>query len=210
MRGRDLFAKYQPMLRLIIKIMGLLPKALLKWMWTLSDLLPELLGVALRYCLLKNLAGRCGDNVVVGRGVELRYAERLTVGSNVSIHKQCYLDAYGELFIDDEVSIAHQTSIVSFQHTWGEEGLPIRDNPLLCAPIRIRKDVWIGCGVRIMAGVDIGSRSVVAAGAVVTRSIPSGVVAAGVPAKLVKQIRPEPEPDVCRQSAIAQLRQESV
>ncbi|MCQ6560434.1 acyltransferase [Paenibacillus mendelii] len=188
MRGRDLFHTAKPVLHAVASALRIIPKPIAVWMWTISDWLPELPGVAFRYCLLKRLARRCGDNVLVGRGVEIKYPERLTIGSNVSIHKHCYLDAYGELDIDDEVSIAHQTSLVSFQHTWNDESAPIRDNPVVCGKIRIGRDVWIGCGVRIMAGVEIGNRSVVAAGAVVTRHVPSGVVAAGVPAKVVKSI----------------------
>ncbi|QKS46433.1 acyltransferase [Paenibacillus cellulosilyticus] len=176
------------MLRFVEKLLGLVPRPLQKWMWTLSDLLPDLPGTALRYCLLRKLAHRCGDNVLIGRAVELRYPERMSIGSNVSIHKQCYVDAYGGLTIEDEVSIAHQSSIVSFQHTWSDESLTIRDNPVTGAAISIGRDVWIGCGCRILAGASIGSRSIVAAGAVVTKSVPAGTLAAGVPARVVKTI----------------------
>lgn len=191
MRGRDLFRSVKPLLNVFILLLRIVPKPLLVWMWALSDLLPELPGVAFRYCVLRRLARRCGDNVLVGRGVEIRYWERLSIGSNVSIHKQSYLDAYGELVIEDDVSIAHQSSLVSFQHTWSDEATPIRDNPVVCGKIHVGRDVWIGCGVRVLAGVEIGSRTVIAAGAVVTRSVPSGFVAAGVPAKAVKPISGE-------------------
>ncbi|MFD0713723.1 acyltransferase [Paenibacillus sp. GCM10027626] len=187
-RGRDLFYRAKPLLNGVSACLRLVPRPAALWLWAISDWLPELLGVAFRYCLLKRLARQCGDNVRVGRGVELKYPERLSVGTNVSIHKQCYLDAYGELDIGDEVSIAHQSSLVSFQHTWSDSSCPIRDNPLICGKIQIRRDVWIGCGVRIMAGVEIGSRSIIAAGAVVTRNVPSGVIAAGVPARTLRVI----------------------
>ncbi|MUT64771.1 acyltransferase [Paenibacillus sp. NEAU-GSW1] len=188
MRGRDKFGRFLPALRLLETMLRPLPRPLLQWLWVLSDGLPELAGVAFRYCLLRRLAKSCGDNVLVGRSVELKYPERMTIGSNVSIHKQCYIDAYGGLMIGDEVSIAHQSSLVSFQHTWSDASLPIRDNPVAGGMIRIGRDVWIGCGVRVLAGVDIGARSIVAAGAVVTKPVGSGVIAAGVPAKAVKRI----------------------
>lgn len=56
------------------------------------------------------------------------------------------------------------------------------------APVEIENDVWIGCGVRIMAGVTIHKRSIVAAGAVVTKDIDSGSLVGGVPAKMIKEI----------------------
>ncbi|QHW34316.1 acyltransferase [Paenibacillus rhizovicinus] len=199
MRGRDLFVSAKPLLNGVAAMLRVVPKPLLVWAWHLTDLLPELPGIAARYAILKRLARSCGDNVLVGRGVEIRYWERLSIGSNVSIHKQCYVDAYGEILIEDDVSIAHQTSIVSFQHTWQDAGLPIRDNAVVTGMIWISRDVWIGCGCRILAGVSIGSRSVVAAGAVVNKNIAAHTVAAGVPARPVKHIGPELKPHHPRQ-----------
>jgi maltose O-acetyltransferase len=56
------------------------------------------------------------------------------------------------------------------------------------SPVRIESDVWIGSRVTILKGVRIGARSVIAAGAVVTKSIPPDSVAAGIPAKVVRSI----------------------
>lgn len=56
------------------------------------------------------------------------------------------------------------------------------------APIHIGSNVWIGAGVVITKGVTIGDNSIIAAGAVVTRDIPANVIAAGVPAKVIKEI----------------------
>jgi acetyltransferase-like isoleucine patch superfamily enzyme len=134
------------------------------------------------------LIPQCGDNVFVGRSVEIKHWEKLTIGSNVSIHKQCYLDAVGGIHIDNDVSIAHQTSMISFEHTWEEASLPIRDNPVSAAKITIHSDVWVGCGCRILAGVEIFSRAVVAAGAVVTKNVLPHSIVGGVPAKPIKTI----------------------
>jgi acetyltransferase-like isoleucine patch superfamily enzyme len=142
----------------------------------------------MRYCLLKRLILRCGDNVFIGRSVEIKHWGKLSIGSHVSIHKQCYLDAAGGIHIDDDVSIAHQTSMISFEHTWDVASLPIRDNPVKCAEITIHSDVWIGCGCRILAGVEIGNRAIVAAGAVVTKSVLPHSIVGGVPAKPLKSI----------------------
>lgn len=56
------------------------------------------------------------------------------------------------------------------------------------APVDIGDNVFVGCGVRILKGVTIGADSVIAAGSVVTSSIPSGVVAAGNPARVVGKL----------------------
>lgn len=191
MRGRDKFSRFKPLIRVATAALRPLPRPVLRWFWSWSDALPGLAGATLRYCLLKRLARRCGDNVMIGPGVEIRYPERLVVGDNVSIHRQCYIDAYGGIEIADDVSIAHQSSLISFEHTWSDESLPIRDNPLVTGTIRIHADVWIGCGCRILSGVEVQGRSVVAAGSVVTRTVPAGTVVGGVPAKPIKKIREE-------------------
>ena len=54
--------------------------------------------------------------------------------------------------------------------------------------ITIGNDVWVGMDVTILGGVIIGNGSVIAAGSVVTKSIPENVLAAGVPAKVIKSL----------------------
>jgi acetyltransferase-like isoleucine patch superfamily enzyme len=56
------------------------------------------------------------------------------------------------------------------------------------AQVTIEDNVWLGVGVMVMKGVTIGKNTVVGAGSIVGRSLPSGVVAVGVPARVVKRI----------------------
>ena len=64
-------------------------------------------------------------------------------------------------------------------------------------PITIGDNVWLGGGVIVCPGVTIGENTVVGAGAVVTRDLPPNVVAAGVPARVVRQVPPSsPDSDL--------------
>ena len=56
------------------------------------------------------------------------------------------------------------------------------------APVEIGENVFVGMGVKVLKGVTIGADSVIGAGAVVTSSIPSGVVAAGNPARVIRDL----------------------
>ena len=58
-------------------------------------------------------------------------------------------------------------------------------------PIKIGNNVWIGGGTKIVGGVSIGNNTVIAAGSVVTKSIPSGVLAGGNPCKVIREIKSE-------------------
>jgi acetyltransferase-like isoleucine patch superfamily enzyme len=138
--------------------------------------------------LVARLAMKCGDNVAVFEGVYLFQLETLSIGNNVSIHQMCYLSAAGGIFIGDDVAIAHATTIMSTEHNYSDLLLPIREAGCQAATVTIGNDVWIGAGVRILAGVTIGEHVVVGAGAVVVRDLPARSVAGGVPARVIKTI----------------------
>lgn len=188
MRGRDFFSYSYPLIFLISRILFLIPHRVIAISWYGLDLFPGVMGVGLRYVWALRLAKRIGRNVYFSRSVEILGWQSLVIGDNVSIHKDCYIDATGGLVVGNDVSIAHASSVLTFEHTWSDAGLPIKYNPSLFCPVMIEDDVWIGCGCRILAGVTIGRRSIVAAGAVVTRDVISGILVGGVPAKIIKRI----------------------
>ena len=188
MKGRDIFKVVYPVLKLLSYLFFILPRFIVSWFWILADLLPSILGVGFRYIMALRLSKSIGKNVFFGRGVEIKNWQNFEIGSNVSIHKDCYIDAIGGLIISDDVSIAHNSSILTFEHTWENKDEPIRSNPVKLNSVKIENDVWIGCGCRILSGVVIGSRSIVAAGAVVSKSVEKNTLVGGVPAKLIKKI----------------------
>lgn len=94
----------------------------------------------------------------------------------------------GEITLGDNVSIAHTTAFHSFNHTWDNPDLTIRENPLYTKRIVVDEDVWFGCNCVVLSGVHVGKRVVVAAGAIVNKSIEANSVAAGNPVKIIKKI----------------------
>lgn len=57
------------------------------------------------------------------------------------------------------------------------------------APVIIEDNVWLGYGVKVLKGVHIGKGSMIGAGSIVTKDIPAGVIAAGIPCKIIKEIK---------------------
>lgn len=146
------------------------------------------IGLLIRYVIVRNLAKSCGDNVSIQPGVFLFSLQNMRFGSNVSIHPMCYLDAAGGLDVGSDVSIAHASSVITANHSWDDRAIAIKYNPETFSKVTISNDVWIGAGCRVLAGVTIATRCVIAAGAVVNKSTDQAHVYAGVPARPIKRI----------------------
>ncbi len=183
MRGRKQFDLLKPLLCGLAAMLRMVPRAAVEVLYSLASHLNGKIGAGLRWSLARRLAACVGDNVFIGPRVEVRGWQQISLGNNVSIHNACFVDGRGGLSIGNDVSIAHQCSLVTFEHGWADEAVPIRDNLVRYQPVTIADDVWIACGSRVLSGVRIGGRSIVAAGAVVTKDVPEFSIVGGVPAK---------------------------
>ncbi|MBP3917181.1 acyltransferase [Clostridium sp.] len=186
--GREKFAKMKKVIEINVFILKLFPKCALKILWNIINGWHGNVGLLLRYCIAKVLFKACGDNVYIAPYVIIKNFHNIELGDNVSIHQFCYIDAHESIVIGNNVSVAHGSSIIDFEHTWDDKSMPIKYNNLITKQIKIEDDVWIGCGCRILAGVTLKSRSVIAAGAVVNKNVGSSTVVGGVPAKIIKFI----------------------
>ncbi|KZY46031.1 hypothetical protein A3732_08335 [Oleiphilus sp. HI0050] len=188
MNGRSIFKLTKPILSAFYYLTLVAPAFIFRWCWPLLDLLPSYFGVAMRYVFARRLFKSVGDNLYIARSVTIKNWSNVVVGNNVSIHEGSYIDGAGGILLGNNVSIAHHSSLISFEHTWEDENLPIKYNPTITKNINIHDDVWIGCGVRILAGSIVKSRSVVGAGSVLKGEVDSNCIFAGVPARRVKSI----------------------
>lgn len=115
--------------------------------------------------------------------------ENLFLGDWVSIGPNAYIDSKGGVVkIDDYVIIAPYCKIFTRSHNYNSEDLKALpfDNRMVCGEIHIERFVWVGENVIILPGVTIGEGAVVAAGAVVTKDVPTCAVVGGNPAKIIK------------------------
>jgi acetyltransferase-like isoleucine patch superfamily enzyme len=115
-------------------------------------------------------------------------AQNIIVGVDAypGIMRGCYITGRGGITIGDYTQIAPNVIIVSANHDVYDSRKHISE------PIKIGKYCWIGAGAKIMPGVEIGDWTIVAAGAVVTKSFQEGYcIIAGVPAKKIKELERE-------------------
>lgn len=186
--GRDAYKKYKGLINLTSLFFKFFGRNVNFKLLKLSRNVGGKFGLLIRYIFLSNCSIKIGDNVSIHQGVYFFNVSKLEIGTNVSIHPMCYLEADGGLKIGDNVSIAHGCSIITTNHQWQNKELPIKYNNIVKEKIVIHNDVWLGCGVRVLSGTEIGTRSIIAAGAVVTQSIKSNEIHGGIPAKLIKRI----------------------
>jgi acetyltransferase-like isoleucine patch superfamily enzyme len=106
------------------------------------------------------------------------------IGNNVFINHACSFLDMGGITIEDHVLIGPKVNLITENHPMD----PANRRALICKPILIKRNAWIGAAATILPGVTIGENAIVAAGAVVSKDVPADTIAGGVPAKSIKQI----------------------
>jgi acetyltransferase-like isoleucine patch superfamily enzyme len=112
------------------------------------------------------------------RPAEIRIGSHSSIGDNIQIH------CCERVTIGDYVLISWGVNIVEYNYH------NTVDNAIRTAPITIEDRVWIGCNVIVLSGVTIGTGSIVAAGSVVTKNVPSHSLVAGNPARVIRETKP--------------------
>lgn len=186
--GRENFTRWRKLIYLFSWLLGMLPYAIRSFMFEIISGCPGKIGAAIRYVILRTLVNSCGDNVYIARWCVFKNAKNISLGNNISFHEFAYVDGFGNITIGNDVSFAHSVSIISFEHNYEICDIPFKYQTIRPECITISSNVWVGCGVRILAGSMISSDVVIAANAVAKRDLSAGVYA-GNPAIKVKEIR---------------------
>lgn len=94
----------------------------------------------------------------------------------------------GPVSIGDHVNLAQGITVTALNHNFQKRDQLISQQGISTKKVTIENDVWIGANAVILPGVTIGTHSVVAAGAIVTKDVPPYSLVGGVPAKILKQL----------------------
>ena len=124
-----------------------------------------------------------GDQCIISRCVTINY--EVVIGNRVKIMDLTHVTGRvlieDDVFISVSVAMANDNSLSSSVY-----------DPVAVRGPTIRTGAFIGIGAILLPGIEVGSQSVVAAGSLVTKSLPAGVLVAGQPARVVKQIERQP------------------
>ena len=146
------------------------------------SLLPGLAGQYLRRAFLAWTLAECHPTAVICFGV-LFSKSGARIGPNVYIGPRCHI---GLAYIERDALLGAGVHVTSGSRTHGSDdpSRPIREQPGVLTPVRLGTGTWVGSAAVVMA--DVGRETIVGAGAVVTKPLPDGVVAAGVPARVLR------------------------
>lgn len=112
------------------------------------------------------------------------FGKFIQIGKGVFINHACSFLDMGGITIEDDVLIGPKVNLITENHPLE----PTDRRALICKPIVIKRNAWIGAAATILPGVTIGENSIVAAGAVVSKDVPANIVVGGIPAKHIKNI----------------------
>jgi maltose O-acetyltransferase len=138
-----------------------------------------------RRSILKELIGRGGESVWMQPPFYCDYGSNILLGERVFFNFNCVVLDVCEVTIGDFTMFGPAVQIYTATHPMNAE---LRRKQEFAKPIEVGSDVWVGGGVILCPGVTIGSKSVIGAGSVVTRNIPTGVFAAGNPCRVIREI----------------------
>jgi acetyltransferase-like isoleucine patch superfamily enzyme len=146
------------------------------------------LGMNVKLSKFINLYGcSIGENSKIGAFVEIQ--------KNAAIGKNCKISSHSFICegvtIEDNVFVGHNVTFTNdiFPRATTPEGTLQTEADWNCTPTLVKSGASIGSSVTLLCGITIGENSIVGAGSVVTKDVPSNAIVAGNPAKIIREIK---------------------
>lgn len=145
--------------------------------------------VELRRHIMDELFERVGNNVWIEPDFHCEFGKNISIGDDVYINFGCIILDCAKVTIGNNTLLGPNIGIYAVNHlTDAEERI---NGGCYGKPVNIGSRVWLGGDVKILAGVTVGDETIIGAGSIVTKDIPSGVIAAGNPCKVLRKITDE-------------------
>lgn len=139
-----------------------------------------------RRVLVNQLVHASDGRAAIMPGFFCDYGDNIRLGARAFVNANSVFLDCAEIVIGDDFQCGPGVQLLTPEHPL--DARERRSGLESARPIRLGHDVWIGGGAIVLAGVTVGDRVVIGAGAVVTRDVPSDVVVAGNPARVIKTL----------------------
>jgi acetyltransferase-like isoleucine patch superfamily enzyme len=139
----------------------------------------------LRHAIYRRMGLELGRGACVHRGLELRAARHVRIGEGSVIGFDAILDGRAGIDIGRQVNVSSSVAIWTVQHDHRDPRFSAHGGPVV-----VGDRAWLSFRCTVLPGVTIGEGAVVAAGAVVTRDVPSFAIVAGIPARVIGERTP--------------------
>jgi len=157
----------------------------------MKNIAPDVqLGANVKIYDFVNLYGcKIGDNTKVGTFVEIQ--KGADIGKNCKISSHTFICE--GVTIEEGVFVGHNVTFINdkYPSSTAEDGELQTEDDWDCVPTLIKKGAAIGSSATLLCGITVGENAIVGAGSVVTRDVPSNVVVAGNPARIIKNLKGE-------------------
>jgi acetyltransferase-like isoleucine patch superfamily enzyme len=137
---------------------------------------------------------KIGDNVTIRKnsiidctGVIRELGEGIIIGNNVGISQNAFIQVRGMVEIGSNIMFGPGVSIFSENHEFSDTQKLLIEQPVNRKGVKLCDNIWVGANTTILDGVIIGEGAIIAAGSVVTKSVPPNCIVGGVPAKIIKE-----------------------
>ncbi len=129
------------------------------------------------------------DNTKIGTFVEIQ--KNAFIGKNCKISSHTFICE--GVHIEDNVFVGHNVTFINdrYPRSTNEDGSMQNESDWSVVETFVKKGASIGSSSTIMCGITIGENSIIGAGAVVTKDVPDNTVAAGVPARIIRKLKPD-------------------
>lgn len=139
-----------------------------------------------REAILKRLLGNIGTRVHFEPSFRCEFGRNIVIGNNFYANFDCVTLDGGGIHIGDDVLLGPRVGIYTSNHAIDPDERAA--GGCIGKPVTIGNKVWIGAGVHVNPGVSIGDGTIIGSGSVVTSDIPAGVIAAGIPCRVIRAI----------------------
>ena len=140
----------------------------------------------LRYNLMQQLFKEVGKNVWIEPDFKCEFGKNIKIEDDVYINFGCVILDCAEITIGSHTLIGPNVGLYAVNHSI--DALERINGGCYGKSIHIGKNVWLGGDVKVLPGVSIGDNTIIGTGSIVTKDIPSNVVAAGNPCKVIREI----------------------